>query len=841
MRSQITAMTHNLLFTRGGAVWATWRLTPQAYGYRPDEAKSEVRAVHTALLRALPGEALLLGLEATMDPAAIVERMIEGVDIEQHEAWAEECEASLDLLEEIPLGRRSFWLSVPLANDGVNRWREPLRAAAAHIADQLALPRVRPPASAVAQRLAQAEELRKALPDVFAARPIAVAEQVWIHLHAQQRGLGQDLPVPGADPESPEAVLLRSPSALPTPVLDPAGQTDEPAGKGARTLDLFKRRYLKVINADTGAASYQSMLVVADTPAGGIVFPGGEWLGRIDESGIPLDWAMRLTIHSRDEVTQRNRRANRNLADQLDQRENDTRAGSTSGLVAAAGDLADYQALMDADELEVEVEATTIFTVAGATPQEAQDSARDLTKFFAGAQFKLTCDPGAQEALWWSTLPGSPTSRVVREYSQISPARHLSVAVPVITTEIGDRKGNLLGLEISNGQPSPVLVDLAGSGAEKDVAMAIGVVGELGSGKSVFMKSVCAHAVARGASIVAIDRSAVGEWAKAMAPIRGSAVVQISADASLSFDPLRVFAPAVAGRVTQSFLTALLNITPMSEEGQLLSQVLESSYLARHDLTSLGALRAHLEQTTEFAVAREVARKMAVFARLDLGRAVFDASLPPVDIASPVIVFRTNLLELPTADELNNTHRFDRMSLEKVFGGAVYALITAVARARNFADGRLGIFAVDEAHSVTCSPVGSEELKLYVRDGRKHLAALVIGSHDPESDFGDEVLRGLIPFRVLMRHRDTTLAERGVRWLLGIRPDSTEPFDRSLIKLIAEDTSPLLGEDGVPPERRGECLVRDFRSRIGRCKVLAPATPALAAAVLTTPTAGAAS
>ncbi|MGL1260138.1 hypothetical protein ACSTKG_00105, partial [Vibrio parahaemolyticus] len=72
-------------------------------------------AHHQALFQAHRGEGLLLGLCADLDPVSVVERMLDGVRIDECPDWAREVELTLDALEQIPLGTRAFWLSVPLA------------------------------------------------------------------------------------------------------------------------------------------------------------------------------------------------------------------------------------------------------------------------------------------------------------------------------------------------------------------------------------------------------------------------------------------------------------------------------------------------------------------------------------------------------------------------------------------------------------------------------------------------------------------------------------------------------------------------------------------------------
>ncbi|MBL0887338.1 ATP-binding protein [Myceligenerans indicum] len=834
MLSHISALTDGLMWTRSGIVWAVWRVSPIPYAYQPDDKKHAARRHHTALYRALRGESLHLGLVAATDPVSVVEAMVEGVDVAEHEAWAAECNATLDFLEHIEIGRRVHWIAAPLPNPGAKAVLEPLQASWAALKDQLMLPRAVPSKHAIGERAAQAEMLRKEMPSAFDPRPASVAEMAWLFGHAMQRGLGLDMDVPVHGSLDAELHLTGA-AVLPAALIDPAGQTD--ATRRLTPMQILKRPYVKVIDPEyPDRASYQSTLVVSDTPSGGIVYPGCEWIGRVDESSVPCDWAIRMTVRSREEVTGRNRRAVRTLNDQFDQRSEEERAGSSLDGTARA--LGEYQAVMDADELEVEVDATTMFTVSGPSAEQVLDDARDLTKYFASMQFKLRNDPTVQPALFDATLPGIPTPRAVREYSQITTARSFAAAVPFATTDLGDTSGSLFALEISNGasRPNPVFVNLGGASDKLDVALAMGFVGELGSGKSVALKSVALDNIDRGATLIAVDHTDMGEWGTAVSEVAGSQVVEIAEDATLSMDPLRCLPPATAPRVTRSFLTVLLSVQTKSEQNVLLSKVLQPSYMGRYGITSLGSLARHLESECELAGAHTLADEMRIFSELDFGRAVFDDTLPAIDLDAPAIVMHTNRLQLPSRSDMEHSHLFAELKAEKVFGRAVFALIAALARHRCFKDRtRLDIFAADEAHKTMSSPEAAEEIGMFIRDGRKHKAALLLGSHDAEEDFGNEVVRGLIPFRVLLRHRDENLARRGLRWLHGQQSDAQ--VDPQLIKLITEGTAPVMdGAVGVPEERRGECLVRDFQSRYGRAKVLAPLVVSRAETVKTTPT-----
>lgn len=831
MRSPARALVGNLMWTRTGSVWALWRLQPLPYGYRPTKDKLEARALHQALIRSLRGEALLLGVTAGLDPAAIVEQMITGVDLAECPDWAAECNATLDTLDEIGIGQRVFWLAVPLTDpSGKDRAAESAKAAWADFRDMLGMPRAGIPDKEIKRRMAQAKKIADGLPAPFRPTPATPAQTVWLHMHAQQRGLFADTTLPedhGTD--LPTALLTpKSGTALPEPLLDEGGQSDLDR-KQMAAWNPKDRRYLKVSQPHAVGeteASYQSMLVLSDVPDDGMVFPGSEFLGRLDECGLEVDWALRLTVRSSDQVAKQNRRALVNLNEQFDQREGELGHGLNT-LERAAQDLAEYAAILESDKLEVEAQATIVFAVAAPTAQTVNEQARKLGDYFGAAGYKLQQPLGYQEDLWWSMIPGAPANKAVREFAQITTSRALSATIPLASVELGDNSGSLIGVNISSGRPGAVLHDIAGASV-RDVSGSMGIAGELGSGKSVLQKKLAGDVVDRGGQIVVPDRTAMGEWAHWAASVTEALIVDI-ADPKVSLDPLRMYGSRTGSRITQSFLTPLLNISPTSDQGVLLAEVLDPDYLAKHRLSGLGDVLAHLETGCELPGAAELARKMRVFARRDFGRVIFDNSLAPLSPDAPAIIIRTHTLELPKKEELETAHLFEQMRLEKIFGRATYALIAGLARQICFSDrSRLGMFVVDEAHHLTSSPEGEREIIDFVRDGRKHTAAVILGSHDPEADFGSDTLRGLIPTRIQMRQRDKTLARKGLRWL------DMDPDDEDLLEMLVNDTSPV-GPKGVEEWRRGEAFIRDSSGNIGRLKVLAPSLPERNAAVRTSP------
>ncbi|MER7683325.1 hypothetical protein [Streptomyces sp. NPDC096934] len=119
MEQPTLSMAANIRWTKSGVVWADYVLSGMDYGYRPNVDKRTARTLHTMLVRALPGESMLMGIASSLSAEAVVARMTEGVDLDVHTDWAIECEATLDSIELYRPGQRVFYLSIPLTTTGL--------------------------------------------------------------------------------------------------------------------------------------------------------------------------------------------------------------------------------------------------------------------------------------------------------------------------------------------------------------------------------------------------------------------------------------------------------------------------------------------------------------------------------------------------------------------------------------------------------------------------------------------------------------------------------------------------------------------------------------------------
>lgn len=832
MRIPAASFAGHLMWTRTGTIWATWRLQGHPHGYGTEELQYLVLGQHQALFQALRGEALLIGLCATTDPVDIVDKMLDGVDIREQPTWAEECALTLDSLEEISLGERAFWLAVPLAaGNWHTRLRAIWRAGIEQFREQLALPRTVPSPGEVSGAMAAAKEIENRIPADFNARPATVAEQVWMALHSQHRGLDIDTSVPESDSAVgiEEVPATQLPTAMPNPWLDEGGQSDLSPSELKRFLP-FNRRYLKVQSPHSDAPSYQVMQAVVGGPKGGWLMPGVEWISRVEQYELDVDWAIRLTVTSAEAVKRRNKRAEEQLLDQVDQQAGTLAiTGSGSDLAQVAESLAAYHASLNASDKEVEVQATVIYAVGGPTPEIAQARARYIAADYKASDFLLEAPLGGQEELWWGMQPGVPMSRIVRDLSQITTGREFASGLPIVSSALGDDRGIRLGDNITTGRHTPILIDLHGN-IRADSSGSFGVVAELGAGKSVLLKSIAGDVLDRGGRIVALDRTVAREYATFAESLSGKTVHVVDLlEPEWSLDPLRVLGPRKGARMVQSLFALLLGIQTMDTRGVQLSGLLEADYMEAHQITSLGALMKHLTQLGEQnAIAAELLGLIRVVASKDFGAVLFDAEIPALDLAADAIVFTTHGLSLPDRSEVENEHLFKQMPIEKIVGRAMYAMLAQLTREVCFMDrGQFALAIFDETHHISASRDGVAELQTFFRDGRKHGAAAAVGSHDPH-DFGDEVTRGLIPIRFVMRQRDETLAKRAVEWL-GL------PVDQRMIREVMTDLSPIGPDRKVPAERRGEGLMRDVRGRYGKFRKTLPARAERRQAVLSTP------
>ncbi|MFV2198874.1 ATP-binding protein [Nocardiopsis sp. LOL_012] len=655
---------------------------------------------------------------------------------------------------------------------------------------------------------------------------------MWILAHSLRRGLPE--PLLGDTAHADRSLNRTGTGRLRGPCLAGLGEArltegGTPAHTAARSSPL-RRRWLQVETADHGTA-YQAFLTLAEMPAA-FAFPGGEFLASLDAFPVPVDWCSRLRIVPNAEADSKARRKARELTAQADEYDGES-AGVPQSLLEAAADLDDQRGRLQSSRTEVEIQSATALCVWGETPEEADRHAELVRTTLSAADYQLVRPTGGQLALFTAMLPGTPTPPVLTECTQYQLAADYAMAMPWASTDVGDPTGALLGVSMDGGTARPVLLDLA-QAPRQDASASLGVVGELGAGKSVLLKTLQIGLVDRGERVIAIDRTPMGEWARfaAQAAPGRHQIIRADADAQVCLDPLRVFPPQVGARYAKSYLSLQLGVAPMSPGGLALAQAVDT--VAATAAPTMNAVITELERTADDAgtaraeEAEQLAGLLTAVAQDRLGRLVF-GDLPPLRLdldhdTAAFTVFHTAGLSLPKKEIYTSEWHMQRQPLETLIGRAVLYVIAAIARELAFADTRFTALALDECHWLTSSTEGQDLVLELVRDGRKHAAGALLGSHDP-ADFGDDIVRGLLSNKFLLRHRDTTLARRGLDFL-GLDPD-----DQAMVDLVTTNLSPT-GD----PTRKGEALYLDTRRRIGRIRVTIPPVDRIATSILTTPT-----
>ncbi|MFI1768969.1 ATP-binding protein [Streptomyces sp. NPDC020800] len=868
MRIPVRHIAGHLLWSAHGSVWAIYRLHPGADAqgrreetvqgtYVPAAVRGEQLAKITHLVRSLSGAPRLFGLCAQVDPGEIALKMIEGIEPGTQalhggvHPWVENVEATLDLLSEQEMHRRTLWLAVPLQMDSAGlQVSASLGAAWAELSPMLGM---RPAPVARREVIAyreQASRVQAALGGGIALRPARPAEIVWMVQHALHRGLAEPLLAQAETSEfyggQVHKGVLRSPSYADLgqvrlqeggidPAIDDVGELHS-AGRITRSgrkawwrlkaASPLRRRWLQV-ESDAGTG-YQAQLALAECPPA-VSQDSADLFAQLEALDFPVDYTVDLTLVPAEKARDQVRRKKNELIDQADQY--DARpTGMPASLTDAARDLGELDARLSRTSVEVEVQSVTVLTVWGPTAAVCDARARALAALLGGADYRAVRPAGLQEALFTLGLPGAVRPGVVREFTQHQISEDWALGGAFTAAEVGDPNGMFLGIDLDCGTTRPVMVNVADA-PKVDASASMGIVGDLGAGKSVLQKLIAEAVWARGGCAICIDRTPVREWATfARTAARGRAQIIDAARAEVSIDPLRMFDGPEGRHYALSYLTLQLGIGPMSTNGEVLHHAVEQA--AASEAPSMHRVVEVLQEmaTREVGKRQDAAATLAglirVVATNSLAQMVFDPTLPPVRLnassSSDMIVITTTGLKLPPKAAFDKPEVLHQQPLEALIGRAVLYLIAALARQTAFEDPeRFTAVVADELYWLTSSAEGTALVHEILHDGRKHGAGLFAGSHDAE-ELGPD--RGLMAYRALARTADRERARRGLEFV-GLDPD-----DADLLRLVTTGLSPV-GHKG----REGEFLLACPRQNTGRVKAVIPRIGRIATSITTTP------
>ncbi|GHA47902.1 hypothetical protein GCM10010329_82910 [Streptomyces spiroverticillatus] len=869
MRVPIRHINGHLVWSVQGTVWALWRISPEGGRYQSAQVREETLAKVTALVRSLAGAPRIFGLCAQTDPGEVAFQMIDGVplppgpDGEQH-PWAETTEAALDLLDGQEMHTRTLWLAVPLASSSRQEAGAAVASMWAQLSAELGMQAAPVRRSEVSACHRQAARISAAIGSALELRAATPAEIVWMVQHSLCRGLAEPLLAEAATSGlyggRVHGGVLRSPSYadLGQVRLAEGGHSDShdsndtgdehaledadfaSARRGWGALmrprrqrgsggSPLARRWLEV-ETEHGTG-YQAHLVLSELPPA-VSGDTADLFAQLESLPFPVDFTVDMEVLTAAQARKKIQAKKKDLVEQADQYGAQP-TGMPSSVPEAAGDLGEMDARMSRTSVEVEVQSVTVLTVWGPTAAVCDARARALGAVLSQGDYRAVRPTGRQEQLFALGLPGTTRPAVLREFVQYQLSEDWALMGAARSGEGGDPTGVLIGFDQDCGTTRPVLIDPADAPAQ-NASASLGVVGDLGSGKSVLLKLLKSAIVDRGGRAIVIDRTPVREWAAyAQGAAPGRHQIVDAATAQVSIDPLRIFGGAVGAHYALSYLTLQLGIGAMSTSGSVLHRAVEEAAASDHPsmagvLTALDEMAAaDAGAATRRDAAVTLSDLLRIVARNPLAAMVFDESLTPLTLdhtlGSDLVVVTTAGLTLPPKEAFAQPEVLRQQPLEALIGRAVLYLIAAIARQAAFSDTSqfCGVW-VDECYWLTSSAEGTALVHEILHDGRKHLAGLFMGGHDAE-ELGPD--RGLLAYRVLARTTNRERAARGLEFL------GLDPKDESLLRTVTTDLSPV-GQKG----REGEMLLCAPRQNTCRLKVAIPALARIRQRISTTPT-----
>lgn len=816
------AVIGNLSFT-GHGVYAHYLISGLPYYLQSTKRRTGVADLHQTLARELPAGSWVFGLSVPQNQRQLLRAMLDGhLDKPR---WLESCRQIAPVIAEQTPRSRIYWLTFPV--DAGRSGHSPAGQAAKLRDWVIGRDKDSDDSMAAYQRLAY--DVITALPEEFAPQAVTADMMDWFWRHNAWRGVFNDplprhsttteldtaaLPAAVFDDgdqhhESGRALPLRLTASIAAVLAAAAAVLIGPLlaapfavaaaiallawAAGIRRVPSW-RKTLRVANPDGLLPdSYQAILPVVDMPKAGIVFPGSEFLQALDDldTGATFDFAVNLVTLSREMEFVRNDRAKGNIDDQFTQRR-DVRNGDAE-LIATWRQLAEYNRQLEANIDERPLHTAFLIAV-GAPDQHTLDYSvkRLREELTASGQIAIRHYRGAQTKLWAAFNPAAPTHKTtVDQFTHPTTTKKWSRFVPFTSSMVGNSTGILLGFNRSNALNSAVLLDLPAT-ARRNRNPCLVCSGALGYGKSYAAKRITRAEIQRGTQAFIVDPGT--EWQKALADVDNKAVIDMAGN-QFSCDPLRTFPADVAGGYWLDYMIPMMSLDPRSVGVRRLRTVLHPAARERLGITSTATLMTYISNIQApstgpdtrppqvVALADDLAPILAAlqsWATYDFTQAIFDPTLPIPDLTRlDVTIWLTGSLDLPTAEEMNTPHLYERLSDRKRASVAIYGMLVRLARVTFFADPtRFGLIVVEEAAALLNSRAGADDAHLISRRARKHYTGLLIITQDPVSDLalmGDQ----FITQQLIMPFENEDLA-RQVAAKVGIRledyPDTEEFF-----------------------------------------------------------------
>ena len=754
-------LIENLWFGPDGSVYAGFVLAGLPYHLQSDIRKTAVADLHMLLGRELPADSWVFGLGVDQDQRQLLRAMVHGY--RDRNDWVRSCALVSDQLADEAPKTRLYWLMVPV---DAGRAGHNVVGQATKLKDWVA-GRDQDSDSSLHAYAELAYDIANSLPPEFSPMPVTAPMSAWFWQHNNWLGTYR-----GALPRrrSGDAVHITA-EQLPVAVFDEGDQEHRPRRPGVLNALPSWKKYMRVAPADTSAPiadSYQAVLPVVDAPEGGIVFPGSEFLAALDDldTGAVFDFAINLSARPREMEFRRNDRARGNVDDQYDHR-GDVRNGHTE-LQSTDRKISEYNRLLSANIDEQPLAASFFIHVGAPDPRTLDHSIKRLREELTqSGQIVIRHYRGAHVRLWSVFNPGVAQHKSgADQFSHATTATKWSRFVPLISAQLGNATGMLLGFNKSNANNSAVLLDLPGT-ARRNHNPCLIVAGAPGYGKSYGSKKIVRAELQRGAQAFIVEPDDYGEWAQALADIPNKAVIDM-AGGDFGCDALRVFPERVAGSYWLDYMIPMLGLDVRSVAVGRLRTLLAPAARRTLGITSTAALMSYIRdiqapvgeadtrpaQVVQLAEdLRPVLLALDSWATYEFTQAIFDDTLPVPDLSAlDVTIWQTGSLDMPDAEEVANPHLYQALSDRQRASIAIYGMLVRLARVTFFNNrNRFGLLVLEEAGPLLNSRTGARDAHLISRRARKHYTGMLIITQNPLKDLalmGDEFITQqlIVPF-----------------------------------------------------------------------------------------------
>lgn len=672
-------------------------------------------------------------------------------------------------------GGKDFWLDVI---------RQPKRL----LDELLGLQKPRLMAHEVTAYLEREPVLFGRLTRVAQASRATPHDVAWLIRRGFWRGLGE----PGLRPDwAPDALALPGPDE--SIELRPERSEIQTLTEGEMDLRNPRRVAITQQTAAGALTGLTSFCYVADLPDE-FLFPGSEWLYRLEDLPFPVEVCLRWQNVSHDEALGAVRRKKLEIGDQD---EHTRRSGEDVPI-----------ALLDAQEQVISLEhdlkqrrfpmvhASVCLVVSATDERSLNDRIQQVKAHCNAFQIRVEVPAGDQLQAFLENLPGAPPQ--VGDYVHRIPPEILAGSMFLGTRSLGDSSGPYIGRTGILRRPvflDPSLAPLLNRSAS------IAFLGSLGGGKSFTANLLTYLAVVyRGAQALVLDpKGERTNWLKDLPELEGHLrMVTLGAreEDSGKLDPFIMRKNGSeeelreTGNLAVSLLSFLGNVQTGDHRFLALMQAVER-VASQHQpsmtkvidvLDELGRNDPPVATLAEFY--RALSRR--AYANLIFGR----GDEPGLDLAHAMNVLQLQHLTMPPAGKPR-----EEFSLEELLSVALMHAVTGfathfTARDRN----RFKIVLLDEAWALMASSQGRTLVTRLLRTGRAMNNAVYLVSQNV-ADLLDETVKNNIGAKFIFRSFDHAEIAKVLQFL------NLEPEQENVAALRQLDT--------------GQALMQDLQGRVG--------------------------